>query len=56
MTNEFMEVTLMQVGEKIKNLESRLDKIESRSLVHNEEFVAMRKNVETLKTILSGNK
>jgi hypothetical protein len=53
MTYEHMQVTLMQIGDKLNAVEKRLVMIEGRTLTHNEELIAMRKNMAAIKNVLS---
>ena len=54
MTYEHMEVTLMQVSAKLRELETRFGKIEGQVLSNSDKLNGLQKNVDTLKEILRG--
>jgi|TARA_B110000908_G_scaffold172340_1_gene239174 hypothetical protein len=54
MTNEHMQVQIMNIIDKLKIIETKLSKVEARVLTHHDDIRSIRKHTDAIKSTLGG--
>lgn len=54
MTNEHMQVQIMNIIDKLKIIETKLSRVEARVLTHHDDIRSIRKNTDAIKSTLGG--